>query len=63
MLAEITPKVLAGYKTQRRIEQAAPATINKELQLVRHAFNRGDARMGMVPREPHAPSLDGASAE
>lgn len=39
MLAEISPKLLAGYKTQRRIETAAPATINKELQLVRHAFN------------------------
>lgn len=39
LLAEITPKSLAAYKTQRRIEGAAPATTNKELQLVRHAFN------------------------
>jgi integrase len=39
VLAEITPKLLAGYKAQRRIDKAAPATINKELQLVRHAFN------------------------
>lgn len=39
VLAAITPKLMAGYKTQRRIERAAPATINKELQLVRHAFN------------------------
>lgn len=39
VLANITPKRLAGYKAQRRLEQAAPATINKELQLVRHAFN------------------------
>lgn len=39
VLAEITPKRLAGYKAQRRIEGAAPATINKELQLARHAFN------------------------
>jgi integrase len=38
-LAQITPKLLAGYKAQRRVERAAPATINKELQLVRHAFN------------------------
>ncbi len=30
---------MASYKAQRRIERAAPATINKELQLVRHAFN------------------------
>jgi integrase len=39
LLAHITPKVMAHYKAQRRIEPAAPATINKELQLVRHAFN------------------------
>jgi len=39
LLAEITPKNLAAYKTQRRLAPAAPATINKELQLVRHAFN------------------------
>ncbi|MDH5667670.1 MAG: tyrosine-type recombinase/integrase [Nitrospira sp.] len=39
VLAEVSPKLLAGYKAQRRIEGAAPATINKELQLVRHAFN------------------------
>jgi len=39
VLAGVSPKLLAGYKTQRRIEKAAPATINKELQLVRHAFN------------------------
>jgi len=38
-LAEVTPKLLAAYKAQRRVEGAAPATINKELQLVRHAFN------------------------
>jgi len=39
LLAEVTPKRLAAYKVQRRAEGAAPATINKELQLVRHAFN------------------------
>ncbi len=39
VLAEVAPKLLAGYKAQRRIEGAAPATVNKELQLVRHAFN------------------------
>ncbi len=39
VLAAITPKLMGGYKTQRRIERAAPATINRELQLVRHAFN------------------------
>jgi hypothetical protein len=39
VLAGVSPKLLAAYKIQRRLEQAAPATINKELQLVRHAFN------------------------
>lgn len=38
-LAEVTPKLLAAYKVKRRLEKAAPATINKELGLVRHAFN------------------------
>ena len=51
VLVEITPKLLAGYKTQRRIEKAAPA------------IQCGNARMGMVPGEPYAPSLDGVSAE
>lgn len=37
-LAEVTPKLLARYKAQRR-QQAKPATVNKELALVRHAFN------------------------
>lgn len=39
VLADVTPKLLAEYKSQQRLEQAAPATVNKELQLVRHAFN------------------------
>ncbi len=39
MLAEVTPSGVAAYKAQRRTDGAAPATINKELQLVRHAFN------------------------
>jgi integrase len=38
-LAEITPRGLADYKVIRRNELAAPGTINKELALVRHAFN------------------------
>lgn len=38
-LGEVTPKLLAAYKAQRRTEGAAPATINKELQVVRHAYN------------------------
>jgi integrase len=38
-LGEITPKVIAGYKTQRRDEGGSPSTINRELALLRHAFN------------------------
>jgi integrase len=38
-LAEVTPRGLADYKVTRREEEAAPGTINKELALVRHAFN------------------------
>lgn len=37
-LVEVTPKLLATYKAQDR-QQAKPATVNKELALVRHAFN------------------------
>ncbi|MDH4186041.1 MAG: tyrosine-type recombinase/integrase [Nitrospira sp.] len=39
VLSEVTPKTLAAYRSQRRTAGAATATINKELQLVRHAFN------------------------
>ena len=38
-LAEVTPKVLSSYKAKRREEKAAPATTNRELGLVKHAFN------------------------
>ncbi len=41
VLSEITPKMIARYKAKRRQEEAAPATINKELGLMRHAFNIG----------------------
>ena len=39
LLADVTPKSLVAYRNQRRTEGAATATINKELQVVRHAFN------------------------
>jgi integrase len=38
-LAEITPKLIAEYKAMRRIEGAAPQTINNETSLMSHAFN------------------------
>lgn len=38
-LAEVTPKLITAYKVKRREEEAAAATINKELGTMRHAFN------------------------
>lgn len=38
-LVQVTPRELAAYKVKRRAEGAKPATVNKELQLVRHAYN------------------------
>jgi integrase len=38
-LAEISPKLIANYKTRRREEGAAPQTINNELSLMSHAFS------------------------
>lgn len=39
LLTDITPKKIAEYKGKRRLDGAKPATINKELGLIRHAFN------------------------
>lgn len=39
LLCQVSSKLLAEYKVRRREEGAAPATINKELGMVRHAFN------------------------
>ena len=38
-LVDITPRVINAYKTARREEGAAPATVNKELGVLRHAYN------------------------
>jgi integrase len=40
-LAEVSPKLISAYKVRRREEGAAPATLNRELGLMRHAFNVG----------------------
>lgn len=39
ILTEITPALVSQYKNKRRQEEAAPATVNKELKLLGHAFN------------------------
>lgn len=38
-LAEITPKLIVQYKTKRYADGVAPATINRELAAMKHAFN------------------------
>ncbi len=38
-IPEITPKLLYEYKNKRRIEEASPCTINRELALMKHALN------------------------
>ena len=39
LLPEVTPTLLNEYKVMRRLEGAAPATINRELALVKHAYS------------------------
>jgi len=38
-LNEITPRLIAEYKTHRRSQGAAPKTVNNELALMTHAYN------------------------
>jgi len=38
-LAEITAEMISRYKTRRLKEKAKPATLNRELSLMKHAFN------------------------
>jgi integrase len=38
-ISEISPKLIYEYKNRRRNEDASPSTINRELALMKHAFN------------------------
>jgi integrase len=38
-LADVTPGLISGYKAKRQAEEAAPATLHKELGLIKAAFN------------------------
>lgn len=38
-LAEITPKVIVQYKNKRYVDGVSPATINRELAMMKKAFN------------------------
>ncbi len=39
LLRDITPSLINEYKTKRNAEEASPCTINRELSLMKHAFN------------------------
>ena len=39
VLEDITPDLIAKYKTKRYIDGVMPASINRELALMKHAYN------------------------
>jgi hypothetical protein len=47
-LVEITPQLANQYKVQRRLEGAAPATINREIALAKHGFNLAIKEWGWI---------------
>jgi integrase len=51
-LAEITPRLIADYKSRRREEGAAPQTINNETSLMSHAFNLAIKHWEWVKENP-----------
>lgn len=65
-ITKITPKEVSQYKTLRRKEKAAPATVNRELALMKHAFNMArrewewvkDNPVSMVSMEKEPPPRD-----
>lgn len=50
-VSAITSRTIAQYVAARRVESAAPATINKELRHLRAAIRKGH-RWGYLPRVP-----------
>lgn len=65
-LAEITPSLISEYKSKRRREGAAPGTVNREMALLKHAFDLAHKVRGWVaenavmkvPMEKEPPSRD-----
>jgi integrase len=53
-LHTIGPAMIVGYKVQRRAEGAAPRTINLELSLMHHAWNKGQKEWEWVEDNPVA---------
>ena len=50
-LAQITPAHFTAYR-ERRLKEVAPVTINRELGIVRHAFDIAMQEWDMLYREP-----------
>ena len=51
-LQDIRPAMVVAYKTRRRMEGAAPRTINLELGLMRHALNKALKEYEWVNKNP-----------
>jgi integrase len=51
-LEEISPEMISQYKARRYVENAKPATINRELSLAKHAFNLGLKEWGWCKENP-----------
>ena len=51
-LMEITPAIISDYKSIRLKEGAAPATLNRELSLCKHAFNLAYKEWNWVKENP-----------
>ena len=51
-LPEINSKMISDYKTKRRLEGAAPRTINYELSLMGHAFNLAIREWELIDKNP-----------
>ena len=56
---DITPRMINAFKTARREEGAAPATVNKELGVLRHAYNVAIREWEWCPGQSGATSQHG----
>lgn len=54
VLADITPKLIVQYRTQRYAKGVKPATVNRELALLKHAFNLGKREWEWCTKNPVA---------
>jgi len=52
ILPEITPNLINEYKRTRVIEGASPCTLNRELALMKHAFNLAFKEWGWIKDNP-----------